>query len=77
MLVEKISRKFIEHPKDEGLSYLQHNRMALRYARSCFMAGVKASVHAILPFLYTNGASEIVSDLHNNHETKSIDNREN
>jgi hypothetical protein len=55
---------FTEHPASVGESYLQHLRQAGRFAIGMIGAGLACLVHAILPFLFIQTGSSMVSGLY-------------
>lgn len=64
------------HPEEQGESYLQHLRAALKLWRKSNAASLKLLVHALLPFLFTSSASDelrqlsIVLGRRRNHSVK-------
>jgi hypothetical protein len=61
---EPIGRLFLDHPSSVGETYFEHMRFAGAFAASLLLAGLAATVHAVLPFLFERTASEIINRLH-------------
>lgn len=58
------SRLFLEHPQSIGESYLEHQRRALAFAFSLFLAALACFVHALVPGLFVRTGSDAVTRLH-------------
>ncbi len=58
-------QKSRQHLIDTEELYFQHQRFALRYAFSCFTAGLMALVHGLIPAFFQTAASEKVQELAN------------
>jgi hypothetical protein len=58
------SRVFMNHPRDVGESYWEHQRRALTFGSSLLVAGAACLVHALVPALCTRTASSAVARLH-------------
>lgn len=65
-----IQRLFLDHPASVDETYLEHARFASGFAFWLIVAGLAASVHAVLPFACEKTASTIIRRLH-----ARIDNR--
>ena len=61
---------FTEHPKSVGESYFKHFFNAMRYSGTFLFLLVIAFVHAILPFLFKETASEIVCEMSKHMECR-------
>ncbi len=48
---------FTKHPKEQGETYLQHMRGALKIIYVLKILELKCVVHAIFPFLYVDAVS--------------------
>ena len=55
---------FLRHPHAVGESYLEHQTVALGFARELAGAGLACGVHAIVPALITRTASRAIERLH-------------
>ena len=60
---------FTDHPGSVDETYFEHMRFAGWFAFWLFAAGLAATVHAILPFLFEKTASGIIAKLY--HRTKN------
>lgn len=59
-----LDRLFFQHPRSVDESYFEHFRFALGFGSALLLAGMAATVHALLPFLFETTASQIVRRLH-------------
>lgn len=59
-----LDRLFLQHPRNVDESYFEHFRFALGFGGILLLAGLAATVHALLPFLFETTASRIVKRLH-------------
>ena len=59
-----VDRLFLEHPRSVDESYFEHFRFAFGFGGTLLLAGLAATVHAVLPFLFETTASRIVRRLH-------------
>jgi hypothetical protein len=57
-------RLFLDHPRQAGESYLQHQRVALSFALPLLGAGLAALVHAMVPALCETTAGDAIRRLH-------------
>lgn len=55
---------FTEHPKDVGMTYMEHLKFALSLSRLLFTLAMFSLVHAIFPFLLTKTVSTRIKELH-------------
>ena len=53
-----------KHLKSVNETYWQHLKRALMFSGWLFLGGLACVIHAILPFLFTQTASKIVSKLY-------------
>jgi len=58
-----VLERFTEHPASVGETYAQHFRQAIKFAATLLHAAVACCIHSILPWLFTNTASEKVKVL--------------
>jgi len=58
------TRLFLEHPRSVGESYLEHQRHALRFGCSLFLASLACFIHAIVPGLCVRTGSTAIKRLH-------------
>lgn len=57
------SNLFTSHARSQGESYKEHLTEALGLASRSFIASIRLALHALLPFLYTNTASDEIRAL--------------
>ena len=72
------TRLFLDHPRSVGESYLEHQRRALGFGLSLFLAALACTVHAIVPGLFVRTGSEAITRLHERmvlHRTRASPNR--
>lgn len=55
--------KFTKHPNSLGLTYYQHMKGSLDYSYLLFKGSIKASIHAIFPFLFETSTSDTVDKI--------------
>ncbi len=55
---------FIDHPASVGETYTGHLLTASTFAIKLFIAAIVCLVHAVLPFLFKETGSSIITDLH-------------
>jgi Family of unknown function (DUF6356) len=58
------TRLFLEHPRSVGESYLEHQRHALGFGLSLFLASMACFVHAIVPGMCVRTGSTAIKRLH-------------
>jgi hypothetical protein len=58
------TRLFLEHPRSVGESYLEHQRHALGFGCSLFLASLACFIHAIVPGLCVRTGSTAITRLH-------------
>lgn len=58
------TRLFLEHPRSIGESYLEHQRHALGFGFSLFLASLACFIHAMVPGLCVRTGSEAIKRLH-------------
>lgn len=56
--------RFLAHPASVGEGYFEHFTAALRFGGLLVLAGGVCWIHALLPFLFTETASRMVRNLH-------------
>ena len=59
-----LRQHFTEHPASVDETYLEHFKVAARFARCLSIAAGAAAVHAIIPSLCTTTASKRICELH-------------
>ena len=58
------TRLFLQHPQSIGESYLEHQRHALGFGCSLFLASLACFVHALVPGLFVRTGSDAITRLH-------------
>lgn len=61
---------FTEHPKEFGMTYFQHLKFSMKWSLRFFFLTFVSFIHAILPFVLTTTASDVVKDIHKDIEFK-------
>ena len=61
---------FTKHPNEVGETYLQHGYQSMRYSLTFLFLFVIAFIHAILPCLFKNTASDIVCEMSEHMECR-------
>ncbi len=59
-----ILKPFLTHPEEVGETYAQHLGQAFLIGLRMIGAGLACCIHAILPFLFVETASNLVHELH-------------
>jgi hypothetical protein len=68
-----IRKKWINHLKENNMTYLEHMIFALFYGVCCLLAGLYLIVHSVLPCFFPTAGSDLVNKLSKRfgkHETK-------
>jgi hypothetical protein len=55
---------FTAHPQAVGETYVEHGATAIRFGLTMIAGGIACLVHAVVPALYANSASERVKRLY-------------
>ena len=63
-------RLFLSHPQSVGESYFQHQRVALSFALPLLVAGLAATMHALVPAVFERTAGDIIRVLHGRLERR-------
>jgi hypothetical protein len=63
-------RLFLNHPRQVGESYFQHQRVALFVAVKLLQAGLAAFLHSIVPCLFERTARNMIRELHTRLERR-------
>ena len=59
----RIRKKWINHLKENNMTYIEHLIFALLCGLYCLVAGFYLIIHAILPCFYQTAGSDLVSRL--------------
>lgn len=62
-MVNKVIKKFKEHPDSVGENYFQHFAFAFHISLMSAKISIIAFIHAVLPFLFLNNASNELEKL--------------
>ena len=65
-------KMFTKHPNSLGLTYYQHMRGSLDYSYLLFKGSIKASIHAIFPFLFETSTSDTVDNIREKLEASRV-----
>jgi hypothetical protein len=57
-------RAFLEHPRDLGESYWQHQQRALGFGRAMIAGGIACVIHALVPTWFEHTASGTIVRLY-------------
>ncbi|WP_306253073.1 DUF6356 family protein [Parvularcula sp. IMCC14364] len=64
-----IKKVFLEHPKTVNESYTEHLGNASRFGFSMIFAGFACVIHGLIPCLFKNTGSKMISELHHDMVT--------
>jgi len=56
-------KKWIQHLKENNMSYTEHLILALFYGTLCLLAGFYLIIHSILPCFFVTTGSDLISKL--------------
>ena len=56
-------KKWINHLKENNMTYIEHMIFALFYGCSCLLAGFYLIVHSVLPCFFPTAGSDLVGQL--------------
>ena len=62
--IDRLRRRFTEHPASVDETYGEHFRVAIGFARTLAVAAGAAAVHAVVPSLCERTASRRIVELH-------------
>ena len=65
------SRIFLQHPREQGMTYLIHASHSLKFSAKFAKASLQSLVHAFIPTLFTNSTSKLTESLIKHSSTKS------
>lgn len=63
-MFRSLQQLFLDHPRQLGESYAEHGRTAARFGAEMVTGGLACLVHAAVPGLFANTASERVKSLY-------------
>ena len=63
-LIKHLTNRFLEHPNEQGMTYVGHFVRAMGIAVVLAIAVVMITVHAIFPFIFVHNVSKIIETLH-------------
>ena len=58
-----ITELFQAHPRENGVTYLQHMMISLNLCQTFAIASVQAFVHAVFPFVFQTTSSDTIKYL--------------
>jgi hypothetical protein len=58
-----LRKKWIEHLKENNMTYIEHLIFALFYGSCCLFAGLLLIIHSVLPCFFPTAGSDLVSKL--------------
>jgi hypothetical protein len=58
-----LKKKWINHLKENNMTYIEHMIFALFHGMLCVLAGIYLIIHSILPILFTTAGSNLVIKL--------------
>jgi hypothetical protein len=58
-----IRKKWINHLKENNMTYIEHMIFALFYGACCLLAGLYLIVHSVLPCFFPTAGSDLVNKL--------------
>ena len=58
-----IRKKWINHLRENNMTYVEHMIFALFYGILCLLAGLYLIVHSVLPCFFPTAGSDIVTKL--------------
>ena len=63
-MTRALHRIFIDHPSSVDETYVEHLRFAGGFAGKLIVAGLAASIHALIPCLFEKTASRLIKEMH-------------
>ena len=57
-MLKRVDELFLEHPREQGVSYLQHFYISGSIGVSFFIASAQAFVHAVCPYFFQTSSSD-------------------
>lgn len=58
-----LRKKWIQHLKQNNMTYIEHMIFAMFYGLCCIFAGVYLLIHSVLPCFFTTTGSDLVKQL--------------
>lgn len=58
-----LKRKWINHLKENNMTYIEHMIFALFYGCCCLLAGLYLIIHSVLPCFFPTAGSDLVTQL--------------
>jgi hypothetical protein len=66
-----IYKKWINHLKENNMTYIEHLIFALFYGCSCIFAGILLIIHSVLPCFFPTAGSDLVRSLNKRFKNKN------
>lgn len=63
MVFKHLDNIFLKHPREHKITYIQHSMISLNFAKSFFIASIKAIVHAFIPSLFVTSSTECIKEI--------------
>jgi hypothetical protein len=63
--------KWIQHLKENHMTYIEHLIFALYYGILCLCAGLTLIIHSILPCIYQTTGSDLVTKMSKRFKTRN------
>ena len=57
-----LTRIFLDHPREQGETYLEHFAVAASASLSMLVCGAKLAVHAAVPCLFTTAGTDFLAN---------------
>lgn len=64
-----IKQKWIDHLKENNMTYVEHMIFAMFYGSCCLLAGLYLIVHSVLPCFFETAGSDLVRKLNKRFNT--------
>lgn len=68
------TRLFLAHPREKGMTYLQHAVHSLAFSAKLAKGSLKAFTHAFIPAFYDNSTTELNKSLTKQFENANFEN---
>ncbi len=72
IIMNRIADAFTAHPASVDETYYEHFLFAMKFSALLFAAAFAALVHAVLPFLFENTASNMIRHLYARIEHRGV-----
>lgn len=62
-MLQSISRIFLKHPREQGMTYWQHAAHSLKFSAKFAKASLQSLTHAFIPTQFESTTSELTKSL--------------